>query len=188
MKQTKPKKPQSPEEDFSKKVRNVDEHYRNKLRVRDSVDTVPTYTPKTFSDQFVFYDDGTSTKLYVYINGSWVGFDYQSGFVARNDGPVWDYNIADLTLDGSWHTLDYSSILPDGASAVYLKVVALLDSGTPTVKFRRDSSHYQFFYNLFHSDYMNERFIIPVNSNKTFEYNIDSSVSAVDMVVTGWWK
>lgn len=71
MKQTKPKQPPKPEESFSTKVKNLDNHYKNKLSPKDSVDSAPSYTPKTFSDQFVFYDDGTNIRLYVYINGNW---------------------------------------------------------------------------------------------------------------------
>lgn len=33
--------------------------------------TVPTYTPRNYKEQFVFYDDGSNQRLYIYINNSW---------------------------------------------------------------------------------------------------------------------
>ena len=40
-------------------------------RVKRHTDTVPVYTPKNFYEQFVFFDDGTNQRLYVFVNGSW---------------------------------------------------------------------------------------------------------------------
>jgi len=44
------------------------------------MDTVPTYTPGNFSEQFVIYKSGTTRRLYWYDhqNGEWV---YTSGTV-----------------------------------------------------------------------------------------------------------
>lgn len=36
-----------------------------------SVSAVPKYIPRTFPDQFQFYDDGTNRRLYVYVNKVW---------------------------------------------------------------------------------------------------------------------
>jgi len=33
--------------------------------------TVPAYIPKKFIDQFYFYDNGATIKLYIYINNVW---------------------------------------------------------------------------------------------------------------------
>jgi len=33
--------------------------------------TVPTYSPKNFNEQIVFYDDDTNFRLYLWINGTW---------------------------------------------------------------------------------------------------------------------
>jgi hypothetical protein len=35
------------------------------------VTTVPTHEPRNFWEQVVFYDDGTSRRVYYYFNGSW---------------------------------------------------------------------------------------------------------------------
>ena len=40
-------------------------------KTRQSGDTVPTYVPKSFLEQFYLYESGTTRRLYVYINGTW---------------------------------------------------------------------------------------------------------------------
>ena len=40
-------------------------------KVRQPVSAVPTYTPKNFLQQFVFYESGATRRLYIYLNGGW---------------------------------------------------------------------------------------------------------------------
>ncbi len=40
-------------------------------RIKMHSDSVPTYTPKSFLEQFHFYETGGTRRLYVYINGAW---------------------------------------------------------------------------------------------------------------------
>ena len=39
--------------------------------VKKSVSSAPTGSPKRFSDQFVFYKNGATYRLYVWIDGDW---------------------------------------------------------------------------------------------------------------------
>lgn len=50
----------------------------------------------------------------------WVGDQgfLTAGFVDRGDPAAYDFLAGDLTLDGSWHVLDLSGIIPAGAKAV----------------------------------------------------------------------
>lgn len=41
-------------------------------RVKQHGSSVPTYTPKSFLEQFYLYENGTDRRLYVYINRTWV--------------------------------------------------------------------------------------------------------------------
>ena len=42
------------------------------MQLKKSVDTVPTYTPSNFWEQFVFYDNNAGTvRLYLHINNTW---------------------------------------------------------------------------------------------------------------------
>jgi len=38
---------------------------------RRAVSAAPTYTPKNFLEQIVFYESGTTRRLYLFINRSW---------------------------------------------------------------------------------------------------------------------
>ena len=59
-------------------------------------------------------------------NGLWEATDppVPGSYVDRGDPASWDYSKADLTTDGQWHTLDLSSIVPEGATLVHLKIKA----------------------------------------------------------------
>lgn len=39
--------------------------------IRKPVDTAPTFTPRGFLDQFQFYENGGTRRLYVYISPTW---------------------------------------------------------------------------------------------------------------------
>jgi len=40
-------------------------------RVRKNLTSAPTLTPKNFLDQIQFYDDGSSRRVYFYVNNTW---------------------------------------------------------------------------------------------------------------------
>jgi hypothetical protein len=49
----------------------VGENIRNSSGLLDSNAGVPTYSPKSFYDQFYLYENGATRRLYVYVNGTW---------------------------------------------------------------------------------------------------------------------
>lgn len=49
-------------------------------------------------------------------------FALYGGYHHRGDPVNPDFNHTNLTLDGAYHELDLSAIVPEGAKAVYLKV------------------------------------------------------------------
>ena len=44
----------------------------------------------------------------------------EAKFYPRTDTPSWDFELGDLTTDGTWRDLDLSSIVPEGARYVFL--------------------------------------------------------------------
>jgi len=46
----------------------------------------------------------------------------QGMFIDRGDASGHDWSLGDLTMDGSWHDLDLSSIVPQYANAVLLRI------------------------------------------------------------------
>lgn len=49
-------------------------------------------------------------------------------YVDRGDPSAYDWETGDLTLDGNWHELDCSGIVPEGAKAIHFKVVVQDDA------------------------------------------------------------
>lgn len=40
-------------------------------KLKQAYDSVPTYTPNNFFEQFYFYENGATRRLYININGTW---------------------------------------------------------------------------------------------------------------------
>ena len=51
--------------------------------------SVPTHSPKTFFEQFYLYESGTTRRLYVWINGTWVALsETDTSLYIKKDGTV----------------------------------------------------------------------------------------------------
>jgi hypothetical protein len=40
-------------------------------RPKYHIDSVPDFTPKTFLEQIQFYENGSTRRIYFYVNGTW---------------------------------------------------------------------------------------------------------------------
>ena len=84
---------------------------------RRPLTVVPTFVPKTFADQIQVFDDGINPKaIYVYISGTWVGFQ-------QNATPLdVTQQFTDLipwnSLDG-WTTGGTATISPQGNQVLF---------------------------------------------------------------------
>lgn len=66
-----------------------------------------------------------------------IGIEPGLSLVFRGDPTSYDFQVGDLTTDGVWHDLDLSGIVPEGASAVILKLIVADDSATSEIHFRK---------------------------------------------------
>lgn len=70
-------KPQELEGDIVKppEVKNMEEEYPTLLfalrTVRQTISTAPTFTPRSFAEQIQIYKNGTTYRLYVYVDDTW---------------------------------------------------------------------------------------------------------------------
>lgn len=55
------------EEEFEDMKQKFDREYPPKK----ALNTAPTYTPKSFNEQFYIYKNGTTCTFYVNVNGTW---------------------------------------------------------------------------------------------------------------------
>jgi len=59
------------ETDLEKRIEIIEKRLYNNEKLNEVFTSAPTYTPKTFREQFCFYKVGAERRLYVYIDGAW---------------------------------------------------------------------------------------------------------------------
>lgn len=113
-------------------------------------------------------------------------------FVDRGDPATYDYDKTDLTIDGAWHTLDLSSIVPAGAAGVLLKT--RLQSANPgdTIMYRKNGNANEI--NACGCEALRANVIrtrmgfSAIDSNRIMEYKADNIAwTLLDIAVRGWW-
>ncbi|MHA1304367.1 MAG: hypothetical protein ACTSPI_11775 [Candidatus Heimdallarchaeaceae archaeon] len=114
-------------------------------------------------------------------------------FYDRGDSADWDFNVNDFTKDDSWHDLDLSSIVPEGATAVALRLMINNTSLLSEVHFRKNGQANTNSSVIF-TQVVGRRFggdiIVACDSNRFIEYRIASATgwSELYVAVKGWWK
>lgn len=58
-------------------------------------------------------------------------------YIDRGDTAAWDFEKADFDIDGAWHELDLSAIVPEGAQAVYITSYWRATALNRVINFRR---------------------------------------------------
>lgn len=134
-------------------------------------------------------DDATAAEARTTLGITDSGGDM---FIGRGDPAAYDYNEADLTLDGDWHDLDLSSIVWDGASLVLLRIV--VTDETPGLDFmmRENGQANEINVDSITTQVANQAhqqtFLVSCDSAETVEYKGDNTTwSSIDIVVGGWW-
>lgn len=61
-------------------------------------------------------------------------------FTDRGDPTGYDYTQLTLTIDGAWHTLDLSALVPEGATAIILRVQAVNTGAIASIYFRKNGN------------------------------------------------
>jgi hypothetical protein len=111
------------------------------------------------------------------------------GFVARGDVGN-DYQLGDLTTDGSWYELDLSSIVPAGAKAVVLLVQINDNAADSEIQMRLNGATYTEarMVTQVANIYNRNTFILSVPASRIVQYNLTNTTwSAVYIKVTGWF-
>lgn len=111
----------------------------------------------------------------------------------RGDVSGFDFSIGDLTLDGAWHDLDLSNIVPDGTKAVELWFRAADDiinstfdlvRNGDTNKINRASAMIQVA-----NVYTHHNLIVACDSGRIVEYRATNTTwLEISIIVKGWWR
>lgn len=116
----------------------------------------------------------------------------QTSFVDRGDNANWDFTTLDFTTDFAWHELDLSGIVPEGASAVLLRVVG--QAAAVSALFLIQTAGNVNNRNLFEIGtqvagvFFASEAIIPLTADRKIEYlatNVAWALMGIN--VNGWW-
>lgn len=113
-------------------------------------------------------------------------------FVDRGDPADYDYAKEDLTIDGAWHDMDLSEIVPEKAKAVFI-IGHLQGNGIDwTIMLRKNGNTNEVVHGGMETIRANvERHrssIVALDNNRVIEYKIDDqNWDTLDLAVKGWW-
>ena len=113
-------------------------------------------------------------------------------YVDRGDPAAYDYAKEDLTIDGAWHDLNLSAIVPAGAKAILLKT--RLQSANPgdAIRYRLKGNTNEINVcgcEALRANVIRTRLgITSIDANRVIEYNADNITwTLLNIVVRGWW-
>jgi len=113
-------------------------------------------------------------------------------FIDRGDPELNDFVWSDLTLDGNWHDLDLSGIIPKGTVLVLLRVANENDIVGAAFDCRRKGCVYQRNFSAVHcfvsNLYNNQDVLVIPDKNRVIEYlGNEGATSGISLVIGGWW-
>lgn len=119
--------------------------------------------------------------------------DIYPQFHDRGDPAANDWIKTDLSLDGAWHDLALSAIVPDGATSVLFRVDVKDDTIGSAVLLRKNGNSNALCVAsllVFVADQtMSNDVIVACDSSRVIEYwATNKSWDSVNLVVKGWWK
>lgn len=117
----------------------------------------------------------------------------EAKYYDRGDPAGYDYNEGDLTTDGVWRDLDLSSIVPDGARVVVLRIALADDATGSTLSFRKNGNA-----NGYNSGSIRTQaigvtvdgdIIVSCDSDRVIEYaTTNTTFTTIRILVKGWFK
>ena len=113
-------------------------------------------------------------------------------YVDRGDPAAYDFAIGDLTIDGAWHDLDLSSIIPIAAKGVYLMGMVEGANVNWNIMFRKKGNtnaiNHEMFSTLRAGIERHRSGVIAVGTDRKIEYMADNQAwTTLSLVVRGWW-
>lgn len=114
------------------------------------------------------------------------------GFVDRGDPAVYDYAKEDLTIDGAWHDLNLSGIVPVGAKAVFILGHLQGNDIDWHIMFRKKGNVNEVNHGGMETIRANvERHrssIVALDADRKIQYKVDNeNWDTLDLAVRAWW-
>lgn len=113
-------------------------------------------------------------------------------YVDRGDPAAVDYIKTDLTIDGAWHILDLSGIIPAAAKGVHLKTRLQSAGVGDRIRYRRYGNTNEIntgSCEALRANALRRRMgVIACNGLQQIEYNADNVAwTTLEIIVRGWW-
>jgi hypothetical protein len=150
--------------------------------IRDiiSTDTAPTISGSSTYDIITNRAAGDTNTAYGY-------FHY------RGYPTAVDYAVGDLTTNGTWQSLDLSSIVDSGAKTVLLGVQVADDAAASIIQFQDSDTNSVVNLSQIATQVDNisvyADMIVPLTSARVLYYKASNlTFSTINIVVRGWWK
>jgi len=123
---------------------------------------------------------------------AWVPEEVDGIYVDRGDPSTDDFTISDLTTDGTWRTLNFSSIVPSGTKAIVLRVSVKDDATPKQIAFRKkgntNTKNTQAISVTTTNQEIHACLIVPCDSQRRIEYNATSATwDQINIVATGYF-
>lgn len=113
-------------------------------------------------------------------------------YVNRGDPAAYDFEEGVLITDGLWHDLDLSSIVPAGAVAVHLLIVAFDNLVNSLLFFRKNTNTYNHnaiaLYISVANTFISVGDFVPCDTNRVIEYLATNTTwGGIGITVKGWF-
>jgi len=113
-------------------------------------------------------------------------------FVDRGDPTSYDYAQTDLTIDGAWHDMSLSGIVPAGAKAILLEGDIEASSVGYNIKFRKNGNtntiNHAGMETLRNNEERHRTAIVACDENRVIEYKVDNQTwTTLNLVIRGWF-
>ncbi len=113
------------------------------------------------------------------------------GYVDRGDPAAVDFDQDDLTLDGNWHDLDLSAIVPFGAKAVNLHMDVSDTHRGHGLELRKNGNVNEAVHLVCLAPINNSDShcisVIACDRSRRLEYRVVTSADSAIITVNGWW-
>ncbi len=116
----------------------------------------------------------------------------QIGFKDRGDPSAWDFQLANLTTNGTWIDLDLSSIIPVNTKAVLLHVSIADDAAGNYIEFRKNGNtngvSRAMLFTQVSNIYTSGDLIVFCDNNRKIEYlATNTTFTGIYITVKGWF-
>jgi len=113
-------------------------------------------------------------------------------YIDRGDPATADFTKGDFVVDGNWYAKDLSSIVPEGAQAVALRLYAKSSAANRFIMFRENGNVNEQNMSYIRTQIASLSFgcdiVVPLDADRKIETRVQAALwEAIEVTVKGWW-